>query len=80
MRKQTLIALSTAIALGIAGAASMARANDSGENHQDNDRSATSRINHPGWSGNPVFAGGAYGYTAAPVHKHRRVHEETQSR
>jgi hypothetical protein len=77
MRKKTLIALSAAVALGIAGAASVARAGDSGENHQDNDRGTASAINHATWSG---IASGAYGFAPAPVHKHGRVHEETQSR
>jgi hypothetical protein len=76
MSNKTLIAISAAIVLGIAGAASTARAGDSGENHQDEDRSATPRINHPGWLG----ANGAYGYAPAPVHKHRRVHQQTESR
>ena len=79
MRMNTLFALSAAVALGIAGA-SVARAGDSGENHQDNDRSAARAINHPMWSGNSVVAGGAFGFTPAPAQKHRRVREETQSR
>jgi hypothetical protein len=62
----TKIALAAAL---IFGAASAALANDSGENHQDEDRVVVSgsmaRVNH---------AGGAYGYAAAPIHK------QTQSR
>jgi hypothetical protein len=81
--KKTLIAISAAMALGIAGA-SVARANDSGENHQDNDRSAVSRsvaqVNHPAWFGNSANAGGAYGYAAAPIHKQRPVRGQTESR
>jgi hypothetical protein len=79
MRKNALIALFAAVALGIAGA-SVARAGDSGENHQDNDRGSTPTINHPTWSGSPVVAGGAFGFAPAPAQKHRRVHEETRSR
>jgi hypothetical protein len=79
MRKNTLIALSAALVLGIAGT-SVARAGDSGENHQDNDRVATRTISHPTWSGNSVGAGGAFGFSSAPAQKHRRVHAETQSR
>jgi hypothetical protein len=79
MRK-TFIALSAAAALGIVGAASVARANDSGENHQDEDRVATRQINHPAWSGNFVSAGGAYGFAAEPARKHHTVREQTQSR
>ena len=70
MFTKTKIALSVAFILG---AASAALANDSGENHQDEDRSVVSagvaRVN----------AGGAYGYAAAPIRKHRPVHEQTQS-
>jgi hypothetical protein len=79
MRKTTLIALSAALALGIAGA-SVARANDSGENHQDEDRGSVRTINHPTWSGNSVVANGAYGFAPAQVQKHRPVRERSQSR
>jgi hypothetical protein len=79
MRKNTLFALSAAVALAIAGA-SVARAGDSGENHQDNDRGTVPAINHLTWSGSSVAAGGAFGLAPAPAQKHRRVHEETQSR
>jgi len=79
MRK-TFIALSAAAALGIVGAASVARAGDSGENHQDEDRATTVQIHHPVGSGNSVTAGGAYGFAAEPARKHRTVTEQTQSR
>jgi hypothetical protein len=79
MRKNTLIALSAAVALGIAGA-SVARAGDSGENHMDSDPGTTPAINHPTWSGNSAVAGGALGFAPTPAQKHRRVHEETQGR
>ena len=66
MFSKTKIALAAAL---IFGSASAALANDSGENHQDNDRSAVSgtvaRVN-PGWLGTSANAGSAYGY-AAPV-------------
>jgi uncharacterized low-complexity protein len=71
MFTHTKIALATALILG---AASAARANDSGENHQDENRSAVSS------SVARVNAGGAYGYAAAPIHKQRPVHKQTQSR
>jgi hypothetical protein len=71
MFTHTKIALATALILG---AASAARANDSGENHQDEDRSVVSG------SVARVNAGGAYGYAAAPIHKQRPVHKQTQSR
>ena len=75
MFTKTKIALSVAFILG---AASAALANDSGENHQDEDRGSVVGVNH--WSGNSASAGGAYGYAAAPIHKHRPVREHTQSR
>jgi hypothetical protein len=67
------IALSAAL---VFGAASAALANDSGENHQDEDRGSVTGVNHPTWSGSLASAGSAYGYTAAPIRKHR----QTQSR
>ena len=77
MFAKTKIALSAALILGVA---SVARANDSGENHQDEDRSVVSgsvaRFNS--WAGNSANASGAYGYVAAPIQKHR-VHEQTRS-
>jgi hypothetical protein len=77
MLAKTKIALSVALILG---AASVARANDSGENHQDEDRSAVSgsAAKFNSWVGNSANASGAYGYVAAPIHK-GRVHEQTQS-
>jgi len=71
------IALSAALVLG---AASAALANDSGENHQDEDRGSVTGVNHPTWFGNSASPGGAYGYAAAPIHKHRPAREQTQSR
>jgi hypothetical protein len=66
----TKIALATALILG---AAYPVLANDSGENHQDEDRVVVSS------SGARANAGGAYGYAAAPIHK-RSVHQQDQSR
>jgi hypothetical protein len=77
MFTKTKIALSAALILG---AASAALANDSGENHQDEDRGSVAGINHPTWSGNSASAGGAYGYAAAPIQKRSPVHDQTQSR
>jgi hypothetical protein len=74
---------STKIVLAIAlmfGAASTALANDSGENHQDENRPEVSggmaRVNP--WDGKS--AGGTYGYGTAPIHNQRPVHKQTQSR
>jgi hypothetical protein len=71
MFTKTKIALSVAL---IIGAASAALANDSGENHQDEDRAVVSgsvaRVNP--W--------GTYGYAAAPSHKQRPVQAQIQSR
>jgi hypothetical protein len=72
MFTKTTIALSVALILG---AASAALANDSGENHQDNDRSVVSRsvaqLNP--WVGGSANASDDYGYAAAPIHKQRPV-------
>ena len=67
MFTKTKIALSVALILS----ASAALANDSGENHQDEDRSVVSRsmaLVNP-WVGKSANAGGAFGYAAAPIHK-----------
>jgi hypothetical protein len=73
MFTKTKIALCAAL---IIGAASAARANDSGENHQDEDRAVISgsaaRVN--------PWAGGAYSYAAAPIHRQRATHEESRGR
>jgi hypothetical protein len=70
MFTKTKIALSAALILG---AASGAMANDSGENHQDDDRSVVSRsvarVNP--WIGKSANASSSYGYAAAPIHKLR---------
>ena len=63
MCTNTKIALAAAL---IFGSASAALANDSGENHQDNDRSAVS-----GSAARSANAGAAY--DAAPMHKRRPV-------
>jgi hypothetical protein len=71
MFTKTKIAFAAAIILG---AASAALANDSGENHQDEDRGSVTGINHATWSGNSANsanAGSAYGYAAAPVRKQK---------
>lgn len=71
MFTKTKIALSVALILS---AASAALANDSGENHQDEDRSVVSssvaRINP--WAGKSAYAGGTYGYA---IHKQRSAHD-----
>ena len=81
--KKTLIAISTAMALGIIGAGSAAWAGDSGENHQDEDGARAPQFNHPVWSGNSAsgaYGYGAYGYVVTPTHQHRPVHEQTKNR
>ena len=75
MFTKTKIALAAALVLGTASAA---LANDSGENHQDNDRSTVVGVNHL-TSGNFASAAGAYGYAAPSIHKRRPVREQTQS-
>ena len=78
MFTNTKIVLAAAL---IFGSASAALANDSGENHQDNDRSAVSgtvaRVN-PGWLGKSANAGSAYG-SAAPIQKNRPGREHDYS-
>jgi hypothetical protein len=68
----TKIAFAAALILG---AASAALANDSGENHQDEDKGSVAAANHLTWSGNSGnagSAGSAYGYAAAPVRKQKQ--------
>ena len=77
MFTKTKIALSVALVLG---AASAALANDSGENHQDEDRSvvssAVARTNP--WLGKTAYAAGTYGYAASPSQKQRAAHEQVR--
>ncbi len=75
MFTKTKIALAAALILGTASAG---LANDSGENHQDNDRGTVVGLNHL-TSGNSASAAGVYGYAAPSIHKHRPVREQTQS-
>jgi hypothetical protein len=77
MLSKLKIALSAVLVLGTASAA---LANDSGENHQDEDRGSVIGANHPTWLGNSAIAGSAYGYAAAPIQKRRPAHERIQSR
>ena len=69
MFTNTKIALAAALIFGFASAA---LANDSGENHQDNDRSTVS-----GSAARSANAGAAYGAAydsaVAPMHKRRPV-------
>ena len=74
MFTNTKIVLAAAL---IFGSAATALAADSGENHQDNNRSV-SRVN-PGWLDTSGTAGSAYGY-AAPIQKQRAVHEHISDR
>jgi hypothetical protein len=69
MFTKTKIALSVALILG---AASAALANDSGENHQDEDRSVVSSVART--NGKTAYAGGAYGYAASPIQTQRPAH------
>jgi hypothetical protein len=81
-RTKTLTAISAAIALGIVGAASVAQANDSGENNMGGYviPGSTVGVNpayHPGWFGK---GSAAYGFAASPSHKHRPAHVQTENR
>jgi hypothetical protein len=76
MFTNTKIALAAAL---IFGSASAALANDSGENHQDNDRSAVSSRAAPSKAGSAFgYAAPAFGY-AAPVQKQRPGREHDYS-
>ena len=86
--KKTLIAIS-AIALGIVGAASVAQANDSGENNQGGfvmpgSMDGVNPVYHPGWfpryAARRDNAGNTYGYAAPKQTNHRVTHERTQDR
>jgi hypothetical protein len=77
MFTKTTIAFAAALILS---AASAALAGDSGENHQDNDRSVRSVAQINPWAGQSANAGGAYGYTAAPTQKQRPARTQNQSR
>jgi hypothetical protein len=75
---KTLIALSTAIALGLLGAASVAQA--SNENDGGNETGgfvvpgSTVGVNpayHPGWFGKRRNAGDALGYAPVSSHRHK---------
>ena len=61
----------------VLGAASAALANDSGENHQDSDRSAVS-----GSVAKSANAGAAkaYGFVVSPKQTHRALHGRTNDR
>jgi hypothetical protein len=67
MFTKTKVALSVALILS---AATAALANDSGENHQDEDRSVVSRS----------VADGAFGFAGTSIHKQRPMHAQSQSR
>jgi hypothetical protein len=73
------IALATTLILG---GTSAVLASDSGENHQDEDRSVISgsvaRVNP--WVGKSANAGIAYGYAAAPIHKQHPMLAPNQRR
>jgi hypothetical protein len=75
---KTLIALSTAIALGLLGAASVAQA--SNDNDGGNETGgfvvpgSTVGVNpayHPGWFGKAHNAGDTFGYAPISSHKHK---------
>ena len=68
MLTKTKIALVAAVILSTASAA---WANDSGENHQDNDRSVVSAT---------AGAAKAYGFAVSPKPTHRASHKQTQER
>lgn len=81
--KQTLIALSAAIALGSAGAsAAQASDNNSGDYHggfvMPGSMVGVNPVYHPAWFGPHARAVpnsyAAYGFAAEPIQKHRATH------
>jgi hypothetical protein len=83
--RRTSIAISTAIALGIVGAASAAQAGDSGENSQGGfvvpgSMVGVNPVYHPGWFGKSGSAGNAYGYAVFPTQKRYPVNERIRER
>jgi hypothetical protein len=83
--KRTLIAICAAVALGIVGAASVAQANDSGENNMGGfvvpgSSAGVNPAYHPGWFGKSGSAGNSYGYAVLPIHKQRTAQGQDQRR
>jgi hypothetical protein len=83
--KRTVIAISAAMALGIVGAATVAQANDSGENNRGGFviPGSTVGVNpayHPGWFGKSGSAGNSYGYAPVSIQKQRAAQEQDQRR
>jgi hypothetical protein len=76
---KTLIALSTAIVLGLLGAASVAQAsneNDGGNNTGGyvlpGNTDGVNPVYHPRWFGRNTYRGGdSFGYAPEPSHKHK---------
>jgi hypothetical protein len=75
MFTKTKVALSVALILS---AASAALANDSGENHQDEDRVAVSSVVRT--NGKTAYAGGAYGYAPSLIQKQQIGRGQTRTR
>jgi hypothetical protein len=80
--KRTLIAISAALALGVVGAATVAQANDSGENNRGGFVVPGSMVGvnpayHPAWFGKSATAGNAYGFSA-PSQKHRPAQDQSR--
>jgi hypothetical protein len=88
--KQTLIAISAAVALGSVGAASVAQAGNQGEDRggfvMPGSMDGVNPVYHPEWfgkganAGNAGPAGNAFDYAAPRVQKRRPAHERTQER
>jgi hypothetical protein len=79
--RNTSIAISAAIALGIVGAATVAQAGDQGEERGGyvvpGSMVGVNPVYHPYWFGR---AGNAYGYAAVPIQKRRPVQKRIQER
>ena len=82
--QRTLIALSTAIALGVLGAASVAQANDSGENRggfvMPGSAVGVNPVFPPGGFGKTRSASDAYASAPLQIEKQRPVTEHVNDR
>ena len=82
---QALIAISTALAIGLLGSASAALANDSGENNMGGyvipgSMAGVNPVYHPGWFGPTARAGAAYGFAVTPAREHRSAGDHDRDR
>ena len=82
--QRTLIALSTAIALGVLGAASVAQANDIGEGKggfvMPGSTVGVNPVFHPGWFGKTRSASESYAYAPVQIQEQGPAKERVNDR